>query len=111
MLFFTIAVMALGLFAISGSAASETAYSKDIRAESESTEAETENDAGWRSGSFYNTETLEVWLEYGPFSYIMHFDGEVPPEEAEEFDVSEGIADMKVLDAAFEGLGDASYIE
>jgi hypothetical protein len=59
--------MALGLFAISGSAASETAYSKDIRAESESTEAETENDAGWRSGSFYNTETLEVWLEYGPF--------------------------------------------
>jgi hypothetical protein len=41
----------------------------------------------------------------------MHFDGEVPPEEAEEFDVSEGIADMKVLDAAFEGLGDASYIE
>ena len=68
-------------------------------------------DAGWRSGSFYNTETLEISLEYGPFSYLMHFDGEVPPEEAEDFDVYEGLADKKLLDAVFEGLGDATYIE
>ena len=68
-------------------------------------------DAGWRAGSFYNTETLEVWLEYGPYAYAMHFDGEVAPEEAENFDVEEGIADMKLIDAAFEGLGDATYID
>ena len=68
-------------------------------------------DEGWRSGSFYNTENLEVWLEYGPFSYTFHFDGKVAPEEAEDFDVYEGLADMKVLDAAFEGLGDATYME
>lgn len=68
-------------------------------------------DAGWRGGSFYNTETLEVWLEYGPFAYKMHFDGKIPPEEAEDFDVYEDLADKKVLDAAFEGLGDASYME
>ena len=68
-------------------------------------------DEGWRSGSFYNTETLEVWLEYGPFSYTMHFDGEIAPEDAEEFDVYEDLADKKVLDAAFEGLGDATYLE
>ena len=68
-------------------------------------------DDGWRSGSFYNTETMEISLEYGPFSYSMHFDGEVPPEEAEDFDVYEGLADKKVLDAAFEGLGDATYLE
>ena len=68
-------------------------------------------DAGWRSGSFYNTETLEVSLEYGPFAYTMHFDGEVSPEEAEDFDVYEGLADKKVLDAAFEGLGDAASME
>ena len=68
-------------------------------------------DAGWRSGSFYNTETLEISLEYGPFSYLFHFDGEVPPEEAEDFDVSEDLADMKVLDVEFEGLGDATYID
>ena len=68
-------------------------------------------DAGWREGSFYNTETLEVSLEYGPFSYKMQFDGEVPPEDAEDFDVYTGLADKKVLDAAFEGLGDATYME
>ncbi|MBR0398660.1 MAG: hypothetical protein IJI10_10380 [Eubacterium sp.] len=68
-------------------------------------------DEGWRSGSFYNTENLEVWLEYGPFSYTFHFDGKVAPEDAEDFDVYEGLADMKVLDAAFEGLGDATYME
>ena len=66
---------------------------------------------GWREGSFYNTETLEVWLEYGPYAYAMHFDGEIAPEEAESFDVEEGIADMKLIDAAFEGLGDATYID
>jgi len=68
-------------------------------------------DAGWRSGSFYNTETLEVWLEYGPFAYKMHFDGSIPPEEAEDFDVYEDLADKRVLDAAYEELGDASYME
>ena len=68
-------------------------------------------DAGWREGSFYNTETLEVSLEYGPFSYKMQFDGEVPPEDAEDFDVYTGLADKKVLDVAFEGLGDATYME
>jgi len=41
----------------------------------------------------------------------MHFDGKVPPEEADDFDVYEGLADKKVLDAVFEGLEDASYVE
>ena len=44
-------------------------------------------------------------------SILFHFDGEVPPEEAEDFDVSEDLADMKVLDVEFEGLGDATYID
>ena len=68
-------------------------------------------DAGWRSGMFYNTETLEVWLEYGAFTYDMHFDGEIPPEEAESFDVYEDLADKKVLDATFVGVGDMTYME
>ena len=68
-------------------------------------------ESGWRSGMFYNTETMEVWLEYGPFSYVMHFDGTVDPKDAEEFDVYEGLADMKVKDAAFQGIGDATFME
>ena len=68
-------------------------------------------DAGWSEGSFYNAETLEVWLNYGPFAYDMHFDGEIAPEEREDFNVVEGLADKKLLDASFEGLGDATNLE
>lgn len=68
-------------------------------------------DAGWQSGSFSNTETLEFWLEYGPYSYVMHFDGEIKPEEDEDLDVYEALADKKVLDAKYEGIGDATIIE
>ncbi|MBO5564110.1 MAG: hypothetical protein J5935_00650 [Lachnospiraceae bacterium] len=68
-------------------------------------------DAGWRSGMFYNYETLEVWLEYGAFAYDIHFDGEVPKERWEEFDVYVDLADKKVKDIRFEGLGDATYLE
>lgn len=68
-------------------------------------------DAGWRGGSFYNTETLEVWLEYGPYAYDVHFDGKLAPEDAEDFDFNEDLADKKVVDIAFEGLGDATNIE
>ena len=68
-------------------------------------------DAGWREGSFYNTETLEVWLEYGPYAYDMHFDGEAAPEDDGNFDVQEWLSDKKLIDAAFEGLGDATRID
>lgn len=68
-------------------------------------------DAGWRAGSFYNTETLEVWLEYGPYAYDMHFDGKVAPEDADSFNFPDDLADMKVVDATYEGLGDATVID
>ena len=68
-------------------------------------------DAGWRSGGFYNTETLEVWLEYGAFTYDIHFDGKLTEEEAENFEPEEHLADKKVLDIKYEGIGDASYVD
>ena len=68
-------------------------------------------DAGWREGGFYNTETLEVWLEYGAFSYDVHFDGKLTEKEAENFDVMEHLADKKVLDIKYEGIGDASHVD
>ena len=67
-------------------------------------------DAGWIEGSFYNAETLEVSLDYGPFAYLFHFDGQVPPEKYESFSPMEDLADMKVLDVTFEGVGDATNI-
>lgn len=68
-------------------------------------------DAGWRPGSFYNTETLEVWLEYGPYSYNMHFDGKARSEDPDDFDFYTDLADKKLIEASFEGLGDATILE
>ena len=65
-------------------------------------------DEGWRGGSFYNSENGEAWVEYGPFAYVMHFEGEI---DADNFDDFEDLAELTVKDAAYEGLGDASYIE
>jgi len=68
-------------------------------------------DMGWRGGSFYNGETREAWLEYGPYAYSIHFDGEVLSPSADDFDDFEDLADRKVLDAVLEGLGDATHID
>lgn len=66
-------------------------------------------DAGWRPGSFYNTETLEVWLEYGPYAYNMHFDGKA--QDPDNFDFYTELADKKLIEASFEGLGDATVLD
>lgn len=68
-------------------------------------------DMGWRGGSFYNGETKEAWLEFGPYAYSFQFDGEVLSPSADDFDEFEDLADRKVVKATFEGLGDATYME
>ena len=69
-------------------------------------------DMGWRSGSFYNWAEKEAWLEYGPYAYSIHFDGEdVTEENSDDFDEIEDMTERKVLDATFQGLGDATNID
>ena len=66
-------------------------------------------DAGWYS-SGYNLETMEFWMNYGPFLYTVVFDGKV--EEADWADFKEEmIGDMTVRSVEFLMLGDATIIE
>ena len=68
-------------------------------------------DDGWSSGYGYNLESMEFWMNYGPFNYTVVFDGEVAEEDYEDFDDEEDIKDMVVKSVAFVGLGDATDIE
>ncbi len=66
-------------------------------------------DAGWYS-SGYNLETMEFWMNYGPFLYTVVFDGKV--EEADWADFNEEmIGDRTVRSVEFLMLGDATIIE
>lgn len=66
-------------------------------------------DAGWYI-SGYNLETMEVWMNYGPFLYTVCFDGHVPEEEWDTFN-DEAIGEMTVKSVEFMMLGDATNIE
>ena len=68
-------------------------------------------DLGWRGGSFYNGETREAWLEYGPFAYSIIFDGETQDPGSDDFDDIEDLVEYKVVSATYEGMGDASYLD
>ena len=62
-------------------------------------------DDGWSSGYGYNLETMEFWMDYGPFSYTVIFDGEVAEDAYEDFDDEEGIKDFTVKSITFLSLG------
>lgn len=66
-------------------------------------------DSGWYS-SGYNLETMEFWMNYGPFMYTVVFDGKVKEADRESFN-EEDIRDMTVKSVEFLMLGDAANIE
>ena len=66
-------------------------------------------DSGWYS-SGYNLETMEFWMNYGPFMYTVVFDGKVEEADRESFN-EEDIRDMTVKSVEFLMLGDATNIE
>lgn len=67
-------------------------------------------DNGWYN-SGYNSETMEFWMGYGPFTYLIIFDGEIPESELETFVAEEGTLEMTVKSADFYSLGDITYAE
>ncbi|MBO4854458.1 MAG: hypothetical protein J5482_04915 [Oscillospiraceae bacterium] len=68
-------------------------------------------DAGWTTGYGYNLDSMEFWMNYGPFTYAVVFDGEIAEEDVEDFDDEEGIKDFTVKSVSFMSLGDATNIE
>ena len=67
-------------------------------------------DDGWYS-SGHDLETMQFWLNYGPFLYTVTFDGEVGEEEWDTFDDIEDTKDLTVRSVEFLALGDATMIE
>lgn len=68
-------------------------------------------DAGWRFGDGHSLESMEFWANYGPFTYTVVFDGEVPESEYETFDDENDTKDMTVKSVEFMSIGDATTIE
>ena len=67
-------------------------------------------DAGWTySGN--TLDTMEFWMNYGPFQYTIVFDGKVAEEDYDSFDEERDTKTMTVKSAEFSMLGDATTIE
>lgn len=57
-------------------------------------------DAGW-TYSGHDLESMEFWMEYGPFVYTVVFDGEVAEADYETFEDEAGTKDMAVKSVTF----------
>ncbi|MBQ7432651.1 MAG: hypothetical protein IJV50_04195 [Lachnospiraceae bacterium] len=64
-------------------------------------------DEGW-TNSGWNLDTMEFYMDYGPFAYIVTFDGSV--ENYEDFE-EEDMNPLVVTSVLYDGLGDATNIE
>ena len=66
---------------------------------------------GWMYTGSYMLENMDVEMNYGPFAYMVRFDGKVDEKDWEDYDVEAGTADMKVVSAEFSQMGEATNIE
>ncbi len=66
-------------------------------------------DGGWYCTG-YNLETMEFWMNYGPFCYTVVFNGSVPEEEYADFNDTEDLKDMTVKSVTYYALGDATDV-
>ena len=63
-------------------------------------------DEGWTANGSYFLDEMGFWLNYGPFIYTVHFDGDKSSVNTGDLDVEEAIKEWTVKDAKFEMLGD-----
>jgi hypothetical protein len=68
-------------------------------------------DDGWTYQGSYMLDSMEVYMCYGPFQYIVVFDGSVEGGDQDDFDIQAATKDLKVKSAEFSSLGDATEIE
>ena len=64
-------------------------------------------DEGW-TFSGHDLDNMEFWMNYGPFTYTVVFDGKVDEKDYESFEDEAGTKDMKVKTAEFQSIGDAT---
>lgn len=67
-------------------------------------------DEGW-TYSGHDLETMEFWMNYGPFMYTVTFDGKVDEKDYDDYDDEEGTKGLKIKSVEFMMLGDATNIE
>ena len=67
-------------------------------------------DEGW-TYSGHDLESMEFWMNYGPFVYTVVFDGQVAEADYDSFDDEEGTSELTVKSAQLSALGDATFIE
>jgi hypothetical protein len=60
---------------------------------------------GWSYQGSYNLEVMEVYMDYGPFAYVVTFDGKIEEENSDDFDIEAATKDRKCKAARFESLG------
>ena len=63
---------------------------------------------GWVAGYGYNLDEGEFYMEYGPFTYNVAFEGAEQLEAADGFDETEAIRTLKVVSVTFDGLGNSA---
>ena len=64
-------------------------------------------DGGWMTGSGYNLDTMEFFMEYPPFAYTVTFEKQEQLENTDDFDEEAAISGLKVVSVAFDSLGDS----
>ena len=60
---------------------------------------------GWISGTGYNLDTMEFFMEYPPFAYTVVFEAQEKLENTDDFDEEEAIRPLKAVSVKFDGLG------
>ncbi|MBQ7688390.1 MAG: hypothetical protein IJT27_04140 [Clostridia bacterium] len=63
---------------------------------------------GWTSGYGYNLDSMEFYLEKGPFCYTVVFESEEQLENTDDFDELEAIRTLAVKSVAFNSLGNSA---
>ena len=66
--------------------------------------------AGWTFQDTHDLDKMEFWMDYGPFEYLVVFNGKISESQYEVFNESEDLANMTVKSVQFESLGDATSL-
>ncbi len=65
------------------------------------------NDGWYNSG--YNLDDMEFWMNKGPFTYSVVFDGKLT--DSDDFNAEEAIVGLTIKSVTFDGIGDATNID
>lgn len=63
---------------------------------------------GWTYQGSFNLDEMEFYMEYGPFAYVITFDGTADEKDVDNYDPEKETKDMKVKAARFESFGNGA---